>query len=73
MLIPRFTIRTILAIMALCAVLFVMVGTAFRGQLWGWGIVIGVLSVGLTLLVHAAFFQLASWFARRAAKREDAA
>lgn len=66
MIFPRFSIRTLLAITALAAVLFVVLGLAFRGQSWAWalGLAIGVVSIGVTAVVHAAWFALASLFAR---------
>jgi hypothetical protein len=73
MLVPRFTVRTILAVMTGCAVLFVVMGVGARGETWAWAIVIGVLSVGVTALVHAAWFGVVSFFARLEARREAAA
>jgi hypothetical protein len=73
MLIPRFTMRTILAVMTGCAVLFVVMGMAVRGQTWAWGLVIGVLSLGVTALVHAAWFGIVWLFSRLEARRATAA
>ena len=53
---PRFTIRTLLAICTLCAVASVIIGTAYRGQYWAWGVTIGLASLVITALVHAAWF-----------------
>jgi hypothetical protein len=65
--------RTILAVMTGCAVLFVVMGMTARGEMWAWGIVIGVLSLGLTALVHAAWFGIVWYFSRLDARRAAAA
>ncbi len=70
MMIPRFTIRTLLVMLTVCAFLFVIVGLAFRGQHWAWGVTIGMLSLGVTALVHAAWFSLVWVFARPKSSRE---
>jgi hypothetical protein len=64
MLLPRFTIRTLLVLCTVCAVVFVMVGAAYRGQYWAWGVTIAILSVIVTLSVHAAWFAVVSFLAR---------
>jgi hypothetical protein len=64
MLLPRFTIRTLLVLCTICAVVFVMVGTAYRGQYWAWGVTLAILSVIITLLVHAAWFAVVSLLGR---------
>jgi hypothetical protein len=72
MLVPRFTIRTILAVTTGCAVFFLVVGTAFRGQNWAWGVAFGVLSLAVTALVHAACFGMVWLFAELFAPRHAA-
>ena len=71
MVLPRFTIRTLLALTTLAAVLCVMLGLAFRGQslAWAGGLLIAVASVGLTLAVHAAWFVVVSRFANFSAEQ----
>jgi hypothetical protein len=64
MLLPRFTIRTLLVICTLFAVVFVMVGTAYRGQYWAWGVTFGLVSLIVAALVHAAWFGIVSLLAR---------
>ena len=64
MLVPRFTVRTMLVVTALSAVFFLLVGTAFRGQNWAWGVAFGVLSVAVAALVHAACFGMVWLFAQ---------
>jgi hypothetical protein len=63
-LLPRFSIRVLLALVTLCACVFVVVGMAARGQNWAWGVTIGVASLVLTALVHAAWFGIVRLFAR---------
>jgi hypothetical protein len=60
--VPRFTIRTLLVMLTVCAVIFVMIGTATRGQYWAWGVSIGILSVIIVALTHAAWFGIAWLF-----------
>ncbi len=66
MVFPRFTIRTLLAVTALCAVLFLVLGLAFRGQslAWAGGLLIAVASVVLTAATHIAWFGVVALFAR---------
>jgi hypothetical protein len=61
-LVPRFTIRTLLVMLTVCAVIFVMIGTATRGQYWAWGVTVGILSVIIVALTHAAWFGIAWLF-----------
>lgn len=61
---PRFTIRTLLAMITLAAIVFVMIGTATRGQYWAWGVTIGLVSVIATALAHAAWFGIVWMFMR---------
>ncbi len=56
MLLPRFSIRTLLWLLTLAAIASVVVGMAVRGAEWAWGISLGLLSLFLTALVHAAWF-----------------
>ena len=63
MLLPRFTIRGLLALVTLCAFAFVVVGMAARGQNWAWGVTIAMASLVLTALVHGAWFGVVWLFA----------
>ncbi len=58
MLIPRFSLRTALLGTTLCAVFFLVVGFAYRGDTWAVVITVAALSLFGTLLVHAAFYVL---------------
>jgi uncharacterized membrane protein (Fun14 family) len=73
MLLPRFSMRTILAVMTGCAVLSVLMGVAARGQMWAWGLVIGVASLGVTALVHAGWFGIVWLFSRLETRRASGA
>jgi hypothetical protein len=73
MMIPRFTIRTLLTTLTICAVLFVIAGMAYRGQHWAWGVTIAILSLGVMAVVHAAWFGLVWMFARPRSPREKPA
>jgi hypothetical protein len=64
MLVPRFSIRTILIATVGFALLFLVAGTAYRGQTWGWAIVIGTASLVLTAFVHAGLFAVAWLFGK---------
>ena len=64
MLLPRFTIRTLLVVLTVSAFVFVIAGMAFRGQYWALGVTIGLLSLVFTAMVHAAWFGIVWMFAR---------
>lgn len=64
MLVPRFSIRTLLIMLSLSAVACLIIGMGFRGQHWAWGASIGLLSLLVTMLVHAAWFSVIWFFAR---------
>jgi hypothetical protein len=55
---PRFTLRTILAITTAMALFFVLVGAGTRGQQWALGAAIGVASIALSFALQAALFAL---------------
>lgn len=67
MLLPRFSIRTLFMLLTLAAVASVVVGMAVRGAEWAWGISIGLLSLLLTALVHAAWFGIVWMLAQASA------
>ncbi len=63
-LLPRFSIRTLFWMITVSAFAFVMAGMAARGQDWAWGVTIGLASILITVLVHAALFGLVWMFAQ---------
>jgi hypothetical protein len=64
MLLPQFTLRTALKLLTACAVLFLFVGIAYRGEAWAWGVSIGMLSLAVVALVQAAFYGIVWCFSR---------
>ena len=64
MLLPRFSIRALLGMVPILAVAFLIAGMAYRGQYWAWGVTIGLVSLVLTALVHAAWFGVVWFFAQ---------
>jgi hypothetical protein len=64
MLLPRFSIRTMLLVATGVAVLAVFAGQALGGRIWAMGLSVAVASVPVALLVQAAFFAMGSAFAR---------
>ena len=64
MLLPRFTLRTLLAILTGVAVVSLLAGQALGGRAWALGVTVAVVSVPVALLVHAGCFSLAMVFAR---------
>lgn len=71
MLVPRFTIRTLLAVLTGAAVVFLVAGMAVRGETWAWGVTIGFFFLVVTALAHAAWFGLVWLFAQLPAKRQE--
>lgn len=64
MLLPRFSVRTLLLIAAGVAVASVFAGQAAGGRVWAMGVTIGLVSIGAALVVQAAFFAVGSLAAR---------
>jgi hypothetical protein len=56
MLIPQFTLRTLLGITAGCAVVFSVLAFAVRGQPWAIGVSVAVGTVVVAMLVYAGLF-----------------
>lgn len=73
MLLPRFTIRTALAILTGVAVISLFAGQALGGRAWAFGLTVAVVSVPFALAVHAAFFALGSMFAKLITPEESIA
>jgi hypothetical protein len=64
MLLPRFSIRTLLVVATVVALASVFAGEASGGRVWALGLTTGLVSIPLALAVQAAFFALGSAFAR---------
>jgi len=58
MLIPQFSIRWLLALTAVCAVIFSIFGMAMGGSPWAAGVSIAIGSAVVLLLVHAVTFAI---------------
>jgi len=56
MLIPQFSIRWLLALTAVCAVIFSIVGLAVRGSEWAAGVSIGIGSLVILGMVYGTLF-----------------
>lgn len=56
MLLPQFTIRRMLALMAVCGVLFLVLSMAVAGHAWAIGISVAIGSVVVVFAVYAALF-----------------
>src|SRR5262249_44050520 len=71
MLLPRFSIRTLLVLLTLGAAASVVVGMAFHGHAWAWAVSIAILCLAVTAIVHAAWFALIWRLARVPATSES--
>jgi hypothetical protein len=58
MLIPQFSIRWLLGVTAVCAVIFSIFASALQGAGWALGISAAVLALVTAMLVYAAMFAL---------------
>ncbi len=58
MLLPRYSLRQILAITTALGFVFLIASYGVRGASWAGGIALGLLSVLAALLVYGAFFGL---------------
>ena len=56
MLLPRYSLRTILKLLTASTVLFIVVRHAFLGSAWAVGIVIGFLSILCCLVTYAVLY-----------------
>jgi len=64
MLIPRFSLRTTWLMVTVSAVFFVIAGSAYRGSAWAVVITVAVVSLFVTLAVHAVFYGLVTAFGK---------
>ena len=60
MIIPRFTLRWLLALTTLCGGLSLVLSYAVRGQEWAIAVSLGLATIPLLFLLHAATF-MAAW------------
>ncbi len=73
MLIPQFSLRTILKVITACALLFLVAGQALEGKAWAVAVTVAVLSVLATLAVHGCFFGLTAGLTRIIGARQSPA
>ena len=58
MLVPQFTTRRLLLIIAACSVLFLVLSMAVQKHVWAIALSVGVGSIVLTFVTFAIFFQV---------------
>jgi hypothetical protein len=58
MLIPQFTIRWLLGVTAVCAVIFSIVAIGVRGTMWAAAVALGLGSLVVLMAIHAGLFGL---------------
>lgn len=73
MLLPRFSIRTLLAIVVAVAIASLFAGQAISGRTWAVGVTVALASVPVALAVHALFFLICSAMARVLGAQETVA
>ena len=61
MLIPRYSIRWLLAATTVCAAFFAIVAAAVRGHIWAVAVSVSVASLAVAFLLYAIFFLFAWW------------
>ena len=64
MLLPKYSIRTLLYIMVGVALFALLIPYAMRGSLWMLGIAVGIGSLGFVALLHAGMFLVMHLLAR---------
>jgi hypothetical protein len=58
MVIPQYSIRWLLGVTAVCAVVFAFFGAAVRGHLWAVGVSVAVGSLAAAMFAYAGLFTL---------------
>jgi hypothetical protein len=64
MLLPRFSLRTLLVVITGVAIVSLFAGQALGGRVWAVGLTVAAVSVPAALAVQAVFFLVCSYFAR---------
>jgi hypothetical protein len=59
MIIPRFSLRWLLALITVCGGLSLILAYAVQGQFWAIGIMVGLAALALVVSLHAAAFSMA--------------
>jgi hypothetical protein len=73
MFLPRYSLRAILVITAVCAVIFLIVSQGMRGSTWATGVSIGLLALATAMLAQALGFFLVWLFSLLLGRRKGAA
>ncbi len=64
MLLPRYSLRTTLLVTTVCALFFVVLGQAVHGRPWAIVVSVAVVSLLVTLLVHALLYFITTVLSR---------
>jgi hypothetical protein len=59
MIIPRYSLRWLLALITVCGGLSMILAYAVRGQPWAMGTIVGLTALMVALALHAAAFSVA--------------
>ena len=59
MIIPRFSLRWLLALITVCGALSLVLSYAFQGQAWAIGFMVGLGSLAVIAALHAMAFSIA--------------
>ena len=59
MIIPRFSLRWLLALLTVCAGLSLVLSYAFQGHAWAIGFMVGLVSLLVVVALHAVTFSIA--------------
>ncbi len=70
MLIPQFSLRWMLAVVTLLAVVFLVASRAVQGSAWAVGVTAAVLMLAAVMLVHGGLFFLIWLVSRMKARRQ---
>lgn len=74
MLIPQFSLKSVLLIMAVLAVVSLIATQSLQGSYWALGVSMVMASLVASLAVYAALFFIvwlaSTWFAKRVSKQE---
>ena len=70
MFLPRYSLRTILYLAVVVAVVAVVAGQAVRGSAWAIALTVGIGSLGVTWMVFASFYAIVTLYARVAMASE---
>ena len=64
MLLPQFSLKTVLLLVSACACFFLVAGQAYQGEAWAIGVTVAVSSLPVCFLVYAIFYGITAVVAR---------